>query len=431
MTAMDDFHVALNPVLDEQLRIYRDIRKDFAASMRARGIEFAVPRPAHQVPYDPGVQVRNGGASVCVGPLSPACEACTCDEGSRTFFFSLKCHRDCFFCFNRNQHDYKHYLAYDRDWRSEFRSLVRGGRRMTHIGLTGGEPLLRPNETVVFFEEARRFWPDAYLRLYTSGDMLDNEVLERLSSVGLDEIRVSLKVDDDDTVWDTALGRLSRMQSFGIRAMVEMPVMPGPTERMERLLDRLDSCGVYGVNLLELCYPFGDWERFASRNLKIKNPPFDVLYTYSYAGGLPVDGSEEACLALVSYAARRGLGLGVHYCSLANKHRSQIYQQDSVVPSVGPGYDFDGGDYFWKTIKVFGADTEPVALRLQSADPRGLLWRKMEGEECVAFSRRLLPLMADFEVALAESVNVLEKRAGGLALRELDLRLCGKDVYVK
>ena len=47
-----------------------------------------------------------------------------------------------------------------------------------------------------------------------------------------------------------------------------------------------------------------------------KNPPFEVLYDYGYAGGLAVAGSEQACLELVLFALEKGLSLGVHYLSL-------------------------------------------------------------------------------------------------------------------
>ena len=114
-------------------------------------------------------------------------------------------------------------------------------------------------------------------------------------------------------------------------AEVEMPVVPAELERMKLLLRQLDDLGVRGINLLELCYPHRNWGDFARRGLALKNPPFEVLYDYGYAGGMAVAGSEEACLELVLFALDEGLSLGVHCCTLDNKNRDQMLQRNRAV----------------------------------------------------------------------------------------------------
>ena len=42
-----------------------------------------------------------------------------------------------------------------------------------------------------------------------------------------------------------------------------------------------------------------------------------------------IAGSEAVCLDLIDFALESRLNLGVHYCSLENKHSGQIYQQNS------------------------------------------------------------------------------------------------------
>ena len=62
----------------------------------------------HNKLRDMGAIYRNNCKSVLSnGRISSACEACQKGTGSYTTFVSLKCHRDCYFCFNKNQDDYK------------------------------------------------------------------------------------------------------------------------------------------------------------------------------------------------------------------------------------------------------------------------------------------------------------------------------------
>ena len=84
-----------------------------------------------------------------------------------------------------------------------------------------------------------------------------------------------------------------------------------------------------------------------------------MLYDYWYSGGLPVAGSETVCLDLVDFALEAGLKLGVHYCSLENKHTGQIYKQNSGQNLPSRMY-FSQKDYFLKTAKVFGEDIPAV-----------------------------------------------------------------------
>ena len=137
--------------------------------------------------------------------------------------------------------------------------------------------------------------------MYTAGDFLDEPLLDRLRDAGLDELRMSIKldvldVDRADEIIDDAVDVLARAKRFIPQVMVEMPVIPGTGKAMRRLLDRLDQVGAFGINLLEFCYPMGAWDEFERRGFSVKNPPFPVLYDYGYAGGLPLAGSESMCL---------------------------------------------------------------------------------------------------------------------------------------
>lgn len=370
----EGFPSAPNPARDAVLALYRGIEDDHLRALGATGVAFA-PRDERreraralmaQVEAAGG-RVRNGGASVASGFLSRACAACTGACVSRSFALTNNCHRDCFFCFNPNQEEFAYYCEHPFPWRRQLDDLAAEGEPPACVALTGGEPLLMADEAVAFFERARELFPDAHRRLYTSGDLLDRVLLGRLRDAGLDEVRFSVKQDDPPEALERVLGNLALARELIGTVMVEMPVIPGTEDFMRRLLVRLDAMGVDGANLLEFCYPLWNWPVYESMGLTLRNPPYRVFFDYSYAGALAVEGSEEACLELMLWARERGLGLGLHYCSLENKHRAQVRNVNEPHAGADPRYAFDYGDFFLKAGVVFGPDRAPVRAALRKA----------------------------------------------------------------
>ena len=436
-----------NPAFRAYAAQYVEIADGFREQVRQTGLDFQEPEPSPALAPEPatgdlprdlrlpglapalgrrlaalrakGAIVRNGGRSVYSRWISPACVACQTGVGSATFFTSLRCHRNCFYCFNPNQEGYDHFRQEARDVVAELEAIHEAGLELEHVALTGGEPLLHPDEAVAFFEAARRLYPKAYTRLYTSGDQLDEGILERLKAAGLDEIRVSIRLSDSRTGQERTLERLALARRYLPVVMVEMPVFPDAYERMTEILLELDRIGADGINLLEFCYPFVNAEEYRRRGYALKPRPYRVLYNYWYAGGLPVAGSEEACLALVDFALERNLKLGVHYCSLENKHTGQLFRQNATVePPVH--HVLSGQDYFLKSAKAFGDDVTAVVQALRDAKV-GFTVDSKYG--FVEFPLAAIPHLAGLDVELAVSTKVMEADDEGLRLREVKLEL--------
>lgn len=415
------------PTLRAWLDEYADIEADYLAQFADWGVRIAprdadaeAVRAAKERLRAKGARFRNGDASIVCGGLSSACVACTGGRGSKTFFLSLACNRSCYFCFNANQADYADHLRLNDAWRDEVDAFaVACGGDVTHVGLTGGEPLLHADEAVAFCAYVHERFPDAHIRLYTAGDFLDEPLLARLRDAGLAELRMSIKLDDGEDDIDDALARLALATRFIPDAMVEMPVVPGTGERMRALLRELDRLGAFGVNLLEFCYPLGAWDEFERRGFAVKNPPFPVLYNYGYAGGLPIAGSELLCFELLEFAIDEGLSLGVHYCSLENKNRDQICLQNAACLPGGGVYERDEHDFFLKTMKVFDGDV-PLVQRTLEACGVGAFALEDEGRS-LAFHPRHVAAVQGLPVVLCRSYNVLEESADGTVVRELKL----------
>ncbi len=202
--------------------------------------------------------------------------------------------------------------------------------------------------------------------MYTSGDLLTLEQAQRLAQVGLNEIRFSVKDDDPPSRQDKVLSAMRLAKDYIPSVMVEMPIIPGSEDHVKALLKSFDEIGIDGMNMLEFCFPFSNWEDFRSRGFKLKNPPFEVMYDYGYSGGLAVAGSELLILKLMDWAIDEGIEIGLHYCSLENKHRSEIRQKDERARGLQACLTFDEDDFFMKAGRVFGEDVK-LARKVLSA----------------------------------------------------------------
>lgn len=417
-----------NPAFRDYAQRYVDIEESFREAVAAFGVAFAEEHDrrewesVRQIRIDElcegGLRVLNDGKSLVHGWQSSACEACRLGLRTETFVMTLACPRRCFFCFNPNQVDFDGRVAGPRDVVSQLKARADRGVRLEHVALTGGEPLLFPDETVVFFQTAQELFPGVHTRLYTSGAGLDPELLECLREAGLSEIRFSIKTDDTPESVDEVLALIAAAVGVIPDVIVEMPVMPDEVPLMQELLLRLDAFGVRGINLLELGFPLFNGEAFARRGYQLKHEPYRVLYDYAYAAGLPVAGSEEACLTLLKFAQDSNLSMGVHYCSMENKHTGQVFQQNAPEASKYSLRLMSTRDHFLKSAKVFGADRALVREILTDA---GFAFEDSEDFDYTEFPLNGIALLRDQmpHAELALSYGICELRDNKIVLREL------------
>jgi uncharacterized protein len=411
-----------NPELADYAQIYLKINNNFLKQVEELGLGIGPQDTSQQLEdistrlVNKGVILRNQGKSFYANRISPACEACQTGVGSATFFISLKCHRNCYYCFNPNQEEYKYFVSNKRDVVQELQEIRASGQKVKDLALTGGEPLLFKEEAVAFFCFARENFPKSYTRLYTSGDHVNVEILKQLREAGLDEIRFSIRMHDLEKGEHSVFERIAVAQDFIPHVMVEMPVLPGTLETMKGVLLELDRMGIFGINLLEFCFPFGNADEFRRRGFRIKGQPYRVLYNYWYAGGLPIAGSEQVCLELLEFTRDQGLSLGVHYCSLENKHTGQIYQQNKRQP-LPKQAAFSHKDFFIKTAKVFGEDISPVLRLFQKLDYHD--YNVNETYHYLEFHVNKVKALAKLDPEIGISYSIWEDRGGEPVLREL------------
>lgn len=392
-----------NIALEQARKAYAQTEKRYVDALEEKGLKFAEPHSddaecerLRKELADRGVEVRNAGASLSWGHLSPACVGCTDNVGSETFSTTFKCHRDCYFCFNKNQPDYEFLFKNGCPWEERLEESFEENGELACIGLTGGEPLLNVDESVKFLNRAKELHPNAHMRMYTSGDLLTAESAKRLRDAGLAEMRFSVKDGDTREQQERVLAAMRIAKAYIPSVMVEMPVAPNAEEHMKWLLAEFNDIGIDGINMLELCFPFCNWDEFEKRGFLLKNPPFEVMYDYGYSGGLAVAGSEALILKLMLWCLDNDINIGLHYCSLENKHRSEIRIKNERARDILPYFTFDEGDFFLKMGKVFGQDVNPAKAALESIGCDEI--REDEHERSLTF-----PL--DFADAIAGTLN--------------------------
>lgn len=416
-----------NEQLEAALAKYAAVENDYVKALEEKGLKFSEPHEAdnriaglRSQLAKRGAQFKNAGASIVVGWQSKACVECTGSGGSETFSTTFKCHRDCYFCFNHNQADYEKFFREGCPWEEGLERSARENQgKLACIGLTGGEPLLNLDDSVRFLERAQEAFPGAHMRMYTSGDLLTEDGAARLRDAGLQEIRFSVKDFDPEDLQERVLEAMALAKRYIPDVMVEMPVIPGTGERMRELMRRFNEIGIDGINMLEFCFPFCNWEEFDKRGLVVRNPPFDVMYDYGYSGGLPIAGSEELILELMLWGMDEGLGYGMHYCSLDNKHRSEMRQMNERGARIHPCFSFDEGDFFLKTAKVFGEDRALARRVLEACGCRNFLENGNEGS--LSFPLSFASQLKGVDVVPMESICVLEKDESGSYLREVGI----------
>lgn len=397
---------------------YLDIEDQTNQSIENFGLPFNKEKSdiSKEEVIESGVVSRNEKKSLYLNWISPACRACKKGERTITSIISLKCHKNCYFCFNPNQENYGTFRVKDMDPVADLNERFLRGEKFDHIALTGGEPLLHAKKAVEFFKFVHEKSKHTYTRLYTAGDLLTLEILAALKSAHLNEIRFSIKQEETEEQKEKLFGIMKLAKEYIPVVVVEMPVIPGTLEEMKQLLHRLNEIGIQGINLLEFCFPMHNAEEFQKRGFELKFPPYETYYNYWYAGGLAVNQSEEECLRLLQYASEQSLKLGVHYCSLENKHTGQLYQQNkgSRLPKL---YSFSNTDYFFKSAKVFGEDKQTVADRLQK---QGIKSYEVDSSfDSLQFPLSAIKYLKGTQVDIAVCSFVSENRDGEEVLREV------------
>ena len=128
--------------------------------------------------------------------------------------------------------------------------------------------------------------------MYTNGELLTDEIMEKLVEAGLDEIRIhSFNLDI-----------FKRAMRFDVDVGAEIPCAPNEEGKFTDFIHSLDKLGVKFVNINEMQSSKLALPKLIKRGFVIK--------------GNKIMGSEETGLIIVRKIRQDKLNISVHYCSI-------------------------------------------------------------------------------------------------------------------
>lgn len=185
-----------------------------------------------------------------------------------------------------------------------------GAINATGTGVTGGDPLIQPKETVRLIKLLKDNFGDRHhVHLYTRST--DLKAIEKVASAGLDEIRFHPQV----SIWKNLgeseyAGAIVASRGYGVEAGFEIPAIPGCEKDIRTFLNDAYDLGASFVNLNELEFSESNWRALRKRGFEVKD---DVSAS--------VRGSQGMALRLLRDAPA---GLPTHYCSSSFKDGIQL-----------------------------------------------------------------------------------------------------------
>jgi pyruvate formate-lyase activating enzyme-like uncharacterized protein len=189
-------------------------------------------------------------------------------------------------------------------------------------GITGGDPLLRPQRTARYVRLLKRkFGKKFHIHLYTLPEAATEKNLRLLHKAGLDEIRLHPDLNNQKYWY-----KIDLIRKFKWDIGVEIPAIPGLKKQAIKMIDYFkDKIDFLNINELEIS------DTNANELVKRGFVPKDRI---SYG----VKGSEE----LAKFLLKRYSGKikGIHYCTTTLKDRVQLANRIKLrAKNVARHYD--------------------------------------------------------------------------------------------
>jgi len=221
-------------------------------------------------------------------------------------FITGECNMRCFYCpLSEGRRDREKSWANEREIGGVDEAIEEAlSMRAKGAGITGGDPLLRMEETLEYSSSLKEELGSGFhLHLYTA-QPVGKKGMEKISK-SIDELRFHITERNRDRVWESI-----EEGSGLLDAGVEVPALPGEGKRLKRVAERVSSLGGF-LNLNELEFSPTNREQLSGRGFRLKEEE-------SYSA----QGSEDTALQVLEHA--RENRLRVHYCTSSFKDSVQL-----------------------------------------------------------------------------------------------------------
>lgn len=319
--------------------------------------------------------------------LSPGCEICGQGLWS-CLFINGTCNCRCFYCpTEQSGVDVPTTQTVQFSKPSDYADYIEKFR-FRGVSISGGEPLLTFERSLSYLAAVKkRFGDGVYVWLYTNGTLATRDMLSRLVTAGLDEIRF------DIGAVQYSLEKAASAVGIIPRVAVEIPAVPEDLALMKLKIVEMANAGIDFLNLHQLRLTPHNFNQVVRRN-----------YTFLHGEKVTVLESELAALELIRFARDSHIDLPVNYCSFVYKDRFQRAgaRRRSAAWTKKSHEDVTENGY----IRALCLKGDPTALqmqaaRFQAAGCDNTLW-SVSGDR-LYFGARLWPLVKfdGFEVRVS------------------------------
>ncbi len=247
------------------------------------------------------------GNSYYIGELPEGCKLCI--KGAKMVLFVTGiCSERCFYCPLSEERKNKDVIFADEMPVESEEDIIYESKMISAEGasITGGDPLERIERTIKYIRLLKEtFGKNFHIHLYTTGRKLTRKIIKDLESAGLDEIRFHIR----SGTWHAIELALQTKMDVGI----EIPVLPGTLEYLQRIAIRAELRGVKFLNLNELEYSETNFENMVKRGYLMKD---DI--------SAAIKESNETAMEFLKWASKRLKKLNVHYCTSKLKDGTQL-----------------------------------------------------------------------------------------------------------
>lgn len=320
-----------------------------------------------------GVNSCNNSTKYFSEELAPGCKKCSAGQWSCLFINGI-CNADCFYCpsvQNEIGNPSTNLLEFNDP--QEFVDYIKFFG-FTGVSISGGEPLLTLERTYKYLDVVKKQFGDKiHFWMYTNGKLLTDRIVDKLASLGLDEIRFDISADHYSL--DKARLAVGKIKTVS----VEIPAIPEDEEILKDKIRMMKRIGINHLNLHQLRLT-----EHNSRNLLERN------YTFSHGPKIAVLESELLALRMLLFS-KKNVNLPVNYCSFIYKNRYQkkASRERAAQLYVEDWENITSNGYIRRlAISSFRGNSQKIINYLVAKNPSGNLWKNVN--KTIVFNEELL-----------------------------------------
>jgi pyruvate formate-lyase activating enzyme-like uncharacterized protein len=309
------------------------------------------------------LNVQGQGETLCLGELSPGCQACK-DGTWDCIFTTMRCSLDCDFCYS------PHDIA--RDYAGSLMGATREEIAENHdrtqirgVSFSGGEPFEEPEKLFRWVAWFTSRHPLTYYWVYTNGLHAVKPKLRRLAQLGVDEIRFNLAATGYDH--PAVLENLAAAARLIPTVTVEIPAIPEHAAKLLSCLEGWAGLGVKFLNLHELLYEPG------TNSASMTGPRWSFVTEDGHRSAINPE-SRLLTLAVMQRVQDDRLPLSVNDCSLQSKIRQLRGRRRNLVPLVKAPHEKLVRDQVYESYCAFQNGDE---VSFFHPDARGEMCRRL------------------------------------------------------